>query len=267
MNIGQVIIDILRGKTFRKELLPKIQAKFFPYACEYPTWECYRKPSKKKWEELKDAYKGERCFIVGAAPSIKLLDLSKLNQEYTFVCNKSFELKKMGLNKGCFYVIGDRNGYEEFGDKITSDIADYFFISTKIPWDKNFKNEYFFKISNAEIYKGYIHADLTKTLPLAHTIVATSILIAKYLGFSEIIVIGVDMDYSGATHCYSSSKGENERKPNEDMQLINLKTFEVISKYLQKNGIKIYNASPKGRLNCMERKKYNDFFYKDLNKD
>lgn len=39
---------------------------------------------------LKNKHKGQRCFIVGSGPSLKVDDLNKLKDEVTFACNKIY---------------------------------------------------------------------------------------------------------------------------------------------------------------------------------
>ena len=38
-----------------------------------------------KNKELKNKYKGKRCFLIGGGPSVKNIDLSRLKDEFTFV--------------------------------------------------------------------------------------------------------------------------------------------------------------------------------------
>ena len=44
----------------------------------------------RKVAGLKDIHKGQRCFIVGNGPSLKIEDLDLLKDEITFACNKIF---------------------------------------------------------------------------------------------------------------------------------------------------------------------------------
>jgi uncharacterized Rossmann fold enzyme len=44
----------------------------------------------KKLKSFKDIHKGKRCFIIGNGPSLKMEDLDKLKNEYTFAANKIY---------------------------------------------------------------------------------------------------------------------------------------------------------------------------------
>jgi hypothetical protein len=41
---------------------------------------------------LRDAYRGQRCFVIGNGPSLRKTDLAKLKQEVTFGLNRIYLL-------------------------------------------------------------------------------------------------------------------------------------------------------------------------------
>ena len=66
---------------------------------------------------LKNKYVGKRCFIVGSSPSLNLLDLTQLNNEYTFTVNRGYMLKEKGLKHSNFHVISDTNTFKDADSK------------------------------------------------------------------------------------------------------------------------------------------------------
>ena len=65
--------------------------------------------------EIKNKYAGQRCFLIGAGPSIASMDLSKLSQEYTFVVNE-FETNKQYCSlMPKFHIISDSDYFNESG--------------------------------------------------------------------------------------------------------------------------------------------------------
>jgi len=58
----------------------------YPSAYLHP----WRRKSIARLRELKDKYRGERCFIIGNGPSLKDTDVSKLKDEYTFGMNRIY---------------------------------------------------------------------------------------------------------------------------------------------------------------------------------
>ena len=69
--------------------------------------------NKKVLAELKDKYKGKRCFIVCNGPSLKASDLDVLhkNNELTFASNKIDKILNQTDWRPTFYVVTDQ-GYQ-----------------------------------------------------------------------------------------------------------------------------------------------------------
>jgi hypothetical protein len=221
----------------------------------------YNKISGEKWLDLKSSFEEKRCFIIGSAPSIKTLDLTKLNSEYTFTCNRGYLLKDLGLQKSKFYTIADIQFYKNFKANIDKNFAEYFFISTKIPWDKDVENLLFYRTSNRYMSRGYFQLDMQKSLAVSGTVVLDILQIAVYLGFKEIIFIGVDLNFSkNNLHFYKSDDSELKRSADaQDAELI-LQAFKYATEFLKRYDVKLYNASPEGNLNCMPKIKYESIF-------
>ena len=63
--------------------------------------------------QYKDIHKGERCFIVGKGPSLKMEDLEKIKGEYSFSVNSIVLSFADTTWRPPYYAIGDRFGYEK----------------------------------------------------------------------------------------------------------------------------------------------------------
>jgi hypothetical protein len=221
----------------------------------------HRRNSGAKWLEVKDKFRDKRCFIIGSAPSVKQLDLTKLNLEYTFICNNGFSLSKLGLQKSTFYALSDGKFYEDFKENIDEKFSKYFFIASFIPWEQKSENTFFYDIYTDCMWKGHFQVDVQKPLANGRTVVLKMLQIAVYLGFKEIIFIGVDLEFTKENlHFYKSSNSELNRIPeNLDIRFM-LESFEYAKKFCDKKGVNLYNASSQGNLNCMPRIKFDDLF-------
>ncbi len=62
-----------------------------------------------KVRELKDRYRGKRCFLIGNGPSLRIEDLDKLHEhhEITFACNKIYNVFRNTEWRPDFYVMMD----------------------------------------------------------------------------------------------------------------------------------------------------------------
>ncbi len=221
-------------------------------------------PDKEKWVNLKNKFEGKRCFVIGTAPSVKSLDLSFLNDEYTFTCNKGYELKKIGLEHSNFYCVADRSFYGEFGDSIDLNFADYYFISNKIPWKLNVNNLYVYETSGASMSDGFFQTDMTKPAACGGTVVSKMFQIAFYMGFKEIYLLGIDMDYANNAYFYNPTQNELKRTPDNYSLFVQMKTIYNATKFLDNQGVKVFNASPAGIVDCVPRVIYSELF---ANKD
>lgn len=218
--------------------------------------------NKEKLASLRDTYHGKRCFILGNSPSIKTLDLSLLGNEYTFTVGRGYKLKDVGLSSSTFHVMSDYVGYTEFRDEIDLNFSRYFFIASTIPFHSIAQNIIYFDYYEPTRI-GDFQGDLTKPLPACQTVVGFVPSIAYYLGFREIIFLGVDLDFtSTAGHAYAQSIREqrSQQTHSKDNRTIMLDGLRGISRELTKKGLKLVNASPAGVLDCMPRVEFSTLF-------
>ena len=215
---------------------------------------------------LEDKYKGERCFIIGSSPSLNLLDLTKLNNEYTFTVNRGYMLKEKGLKHSTFHVISDTNTFndEESKWKEMESFSDVLFCYAgmeKPPVE--IETTYFDYIQyqlNKEIS---FQKDMKKPLIAYQSVIHFAIQIAYYLGFKEIYLLGVDLDFAkNKGHIYQETKEESERQLNHSIKMAQtmFKGINECGNWLKDNNVKLLNASPSGIVDCIERVKYEELF-------
>lgn len=219
--------------------------------------------------KLKNKYKGHRCFIIGGSPSLNHLDLTKLNNEYTCTVGKGYKLVEKGLQHSTFHVFGDIFGYAESCVELNVNFSEIYFFRSAIDCVNPIKNKIFFdtyergKMSAAH----GCQLNIEKPLFCGSTVVIYALQIMAYLGFSEIIFIGVDLDFKKIdSHAYASTKQEQKRESwSISNQNIMWKALNFCCRFLlEKKKIKIFNASPVGNMNFIPRVDFNNLFFKDL---
>lgn len=215
---------------------------------------------------LKNKYNGQKCFIIGGSPSLKQLDLTKLNDsEYkVFTVGRGYKLKDNGLLHSDFHIISDIYGYNEIIEELDENYSNIYFSYCGINFINNVRELIYFDYFKTPINMDkHYQEDLTKPLFHCETVIDFALQIATYIGFKEIYFIGVDLDFDKNTgHIYKSTCGENERQKShsKNNNLFMLSSFEFATKYLKEKNVNLYNASPSGILNCMPRVKYNELF-------
>ena len=232
---------------------------------------------RKKIQRFKNIHKGKRCFIIGTGPSQNARDLNRLKNEITITVNDAYISYDSTEWRADYYVVMDDSSeyvlnnlfsleYEhkgvfyngrlhyrgENGVKLACDAAHTMLMHTV--WNKWFPR--IFPIMR-------FSDDVSKVIYTGKTVVFSCIQIAAYMGFEEIYLSGIDCDYHGML--YSSIMGGNDAENIVTTQVKDMRThleksgglmieqFEALNKLLQKNGIKVFNATRGGKLEVFPR--------------
>lgn len=238
------------------------------FRLSYWRW-IYRPLLRRQLSVAKGAYAGNRCFIIGNAPSVCGMDLAPLNHEYTMVVNRGFLLRGQGLKHATFYGISDHNAYADYGSQIPADFADHTCIFGSVPWQKNASRlnvmaMYTERSRRKHMSAGFFQFNLKRPVAHSKTVVLQMMQMAVYAGFSEIYIIGVDNDFSMSNmHFYKDTPQEKHNMrvwgldPCED----NEKAFAAAHNLLAKKGVHVYNAGVGGKLQALPRVNYKDLFH------
>ncbi len=232
----------------------------------------------KRFESLKGQYSGKKVFIIGNGPSLNEMPLYLLKDEYT-MCFNRFALMEERINWfPNFYVVTDdlvlKDQYEELNSQIVPRV-DYAFFPDLHPSNISVK-----KLIKSKRNVLWLHVDkpeFSDRLPycgINKTVVNAGMQIAVFLGFSEIYLLGVDMDFGNHRVKKVNSRNwqSEENDPNhfdpryfgkgrkyhnpgvEEM----LRKFEQCKVFCDKNGVRVYNAGHGGKLEVFPRVAFED---------
>lgn len=177
--------------------------------------------NKNHWRKLHNKYKGQRVFLIGNGPSLNKTPLYLLKDEYT-MCFNRFSLFFERLNwKPTFFTTTDNlvlnDLVTELGSIIPNTVCSFF------P-DIHFRGDKFIdKITYNEkilwlhqLFGNGFSTKLPKIYP-RDTVIYEGFQILNYLGFKDIIVLGVDMNYQlHKTAKYMNSKNMDIVSSNDD---------------------------------------------------
>lgn len=239
---------------------------------------------------LKNKHKGERCFILASGPSISQHDLTILENEHCIAVSQFFlhpQIENIRPEYHCFAP-----QHAPFDDETNKIIFDnykkrYTFpVKTFIGSSKyqysyyNFlkKNpgynidSYFIDYTDAKDidennYNSEEKWDPTKQPFTVRTVIYEAIMMADYMGFNEIYLLGVDHDYlkdidrTTNHHFYNDSQSFSDHDhlkaiTLEDWFLIyhlRWKHYRLIQKHLNAKDVKIYNATPNSMVDVFPR--------------
>lgn len=235
---------------------------------------------------LKNKFGKERCFILGAGPSIRFNDISKLANEYIFAASWFPLHKDYEKLKYAFYCLASPQIWNRgrlpplLLHSIKRNKNALFFFEKTFQYVNNI-NHYF---DEKRIFYTFhldgkrdgskIETDILKPIPYAATVVQDIMLpIAFYMGFKDIYLLGCDNDlnpqnYPGwkHSHFYSIDLMPLELKHHlfnfsEGFQGNTVdKIYSKFKLYFEKNNRKIYNATTGGKLEVFKRVDFDSLF-------
>jgi hypothetical protein len=164
-------------------------------AAEYPQamWHPWRRDSIRKLEALRDTHAGERCVIVGNGPSLKNTDLSKLKNVFSIGMNRFYmAFPDLGFSTSLLLTVNDLV-IEQCTDDLRS-----LPIPTFVSWRGR---KYIQPAHNLHyLYTSYIlprfSGDATGRLWEGATVTFVAMQLAYFLGFKQVILIGVDHSFA-----------------------------------------------------------------------
>lgn len=181
-----------------------------------------------------------RCYILGTAPSLQFEDLESI-EDTVFICNKGYKALDLGLKNYNYYVLGDPHVAAFNYREIQENVVCPKFLSSGIRNLEDFSDYTIFK------RLGGIYTDLPKTFksgwPSVSTVVLDAVLIAYFLGFTDMTLLGVDLNYNQSNaHFYPDDEREIKDKNVMDIKR-SISTYNSIKEQLQYLGINLKNNS------------------------
>lgn len=243
-----------------------VRASMWPVATFHP----WRKDSIRRLEALRDLHRGKRCFIIGNGPSLKQTDLTRLKDEYTLGQNRIYlAFPDIGFSTSYYLSVNDLV-IEQCAQDIQSLHIPRFVSWRARRWLKPQDNLYFIHTT----YTGEkFTTDIRQRVWEGGTVTYTSLQVAYFLGFSQVILVGVDHNYvtQGKPNTTVVSEGDdpNHFHPNyfgkgfrwqlpdliqwEEAYRLARRTYEV-------DGRSVVDATVGGKLQVFPKVDYQSLF-------
>lgn len=224
------------------------------------------------FHRLKGSKTGERCFIIGNGPSLKVDDLERLVNEDCFGVNEIHKIFSMTKWRPKYYLIIDR-----YSKSTPTQIRD-------LECKTVFLSDYYCRFNNV-LRKDYIclhqhynwnenvyafSTDISKKLISSPTVSYGAMQIAAYMGYTQIYLIGFDHNYSfefAPNGSVIKTEKENAHFFKDDVPKDIIadvwgmtKAYESFKKYAKTHNIKVYNATRGGNLKVFERVNFDSLF-------
>lgn len=241
--------------------------------------------NKRRWKALKGKYKGKRVFLIGNGPSLNKTPLYLLKNEYTLCFNRFDLMTERFCWNPYFFAMADSTVCEDIIEvvKQTIEKCKYsFFVNDTEGADI----EMILPQKDNVLFFYHEFHKFSKNLPYlrgGQTVAIEGLQILNYLGFEEIILIGVDMNYVIHTSSVSLKKFDNGgeiiqstadddpnhfdpryfgkgakySQPNETIMEKMLAALYEISEWFKSNtSTKVYNAGYDSKVESFERRDF-----------
>ena len=242
----------------------------------------------ERLDDLRDSHHGERIFLMGNGPSLNKLDLSMLKDEWTFGVNKIYMMFDRIDWRPSFWTAMDWRVGPDMGDDYRQLDGITKFVPYRfkgiLPSDET--TYWYHSRPVGDYIQDQFELDITRGVPSRGTVLITAIQLAFFLGFRELILIGVDARYkipdtvkqSGGdrfgTGVMLNLESTDDDDPNHfdpryfgkgakwhDPNVTGMmRMFHTMRRGIEYNGGRIVNATPGGNLDVFDRVDYNELF-------
>lgn len=259
------LLDWLRSaRTELRHLRQWPAARFHPW----------RRKSIQHLGEIRNKYQGERCFVLGNGPSLKVTDVSLIQNEFTFGMNRVYlAFEEWGFKTSFLVAVNDLVIEQSREDLLALDMEKYFSWHSRslLLKDKILPPRSYFLHTTYGGPKFAINA--ANRLWEGATVTYVCLQLAYHLGFEEVILIGVDHSFQtqGEANTTVVSEGADPNHFDGDYfgkgfrwQLPDLQTSEkaywMAKQAFESDGRKILDATIGGKLTVFPKVDYVSLF-------
>jgi hypothetical protein len=241
--------------------------------------------------QLAGRHAGQRCFILGNGPSAKGLDLSRLQGENVVTVSNGYlhsDFDKFQSRYHCVpqitYGLMTSEDVIRWFDEMHSHLgaAELFLSSTEAELVRKHNlfsgrtvrylvlGESFDERTSEEV------VDISEPVPGVESVPVMALMIAMYLGFKEIVLLGVDHDhFLSSSYQYAfdlkvqkgmdstaNADGTLRTNRHDDFQTLARlwRQYRAIANIAKANGIRIVNSTPGGALDEFDRRPFEAWF-------
>ncbi|MBN2044473.1 MAG: DUF115 domain-containing protein [Anaerolineales bacterium] len=241
-------------------------AKAWPRATFHP----WRRFSIQQLGAYQDKHKGERCVIIGNGPSLKHTDVSKIKDEYTFGMNRIYlAFPEWGFETSYFVSINDLV-IEQCAGEIRALRMPKFLSWHSHPHIAPAADLMFLYTT---YYDPKFATDVRGRLWEGATVTYVAMQLAYYMGFEEVVLIGVDHSFKqkGEPNKTVISEGDDESHFDPKYfgkgfrwQLPDLETSELAYRRARQvyeaAGRRIVDATVGGKLDVFPKVEFDSYF-------
>jgi hypothetical protein len=234
----------------------------------------WRRKSVAALDKLHGMYAGQRAFIIGNGPSLKSTDLSRLGGDFTFGLNRIYLMfASMGFPTSCLVSVNDLVVEQCVSEMQALSIPRFFswhshrYLSSSTP--QAGLPTFLYTTYESPGFSGDVRGRLWE----GATVTYVALQLAYHMGFSRVILIGVDHDFvsKGEANKTVVSQGDDSNHFSPKYfgrgfrwQLPDLETSEMAysmaRQAYERAGREVIDATVGGKLTVFPKVDYNSLF-------
>jgi hypothetical protein len=219
--------------------------------------------NRERLQALQGRHIGQRAFIIGSGPSIRMMDLSPLKNEITFGMNRIYLLFDTLNFLPTYYVAVNKYIVAQFADDIERLPMPKFLPWYAMPNLKHSNKWYMLDASREPLN---FSTDIAQRIWTGATVTYVCLQIAFFMGIETVYLIGIDHFFqdTGPPHklVTSNTKDINHFHPDyfgrgvrwqyPDLQASEV-SYSLAQDVYEKNGRYIFDATMGGKLQVFEK--------------
>lgn len=165
---------------------------------------------RQRIRRLRDTRTGRTAYVLGNGPSLRQLDIDALMQRESFWCNRAFELENEGYAfRPPYYLMGDAVNFQRWAPQVMAIRAGTKFFGREAyamiekGWPQELERQSILALEVSQTpgacmfdAPGNFSHDPSIMIYSGYTVVLAAVQLAFYMGFSRVLVGGVDLDYT-----------------------------------------------------------------------
>jgi len=233
---------------------------------------------------FRDKHAGQRCFIMGGGPSLKLIDPEPLRHEFTFGVNGIFLIFDWLGFQPTYYAVEDWLVYEDRQQEIAARITApqcFFPLQFAKPGFTKPNHHYmnaFYDFAPIPDWPRF-STDLARQIWIGGTVTYVCLQLAYYMGFHEVYLIGMDHNYAKPDHVQTKGRewtsqgadpnhfhpdyfGKGYRWHDPMVERMEV-AYRKARRVYEADGRRVFNATVGGKLEVFDRVDFATLFPKD----
>jgi hypothetical protein len=264
----------LRRNVFRAlDRFPPVRARLIDPVRQAMRQEERDRVARDYFELIRGSHQGQRGFVIGNGPSLKMGDLTRLLGEVTIASNLIHLAYAATEWRPTYVTVIDELVWNKMAKEAHHHYFSVFIASGLEPAMAKCLSYQIRDIGHAPVVRGRIafSSDLSEGVYGGSTVTYTNLQLARHLGLNPVYLIGCDHYYNEPSDAKElvpiADSGNNHFAPDyrQPGELVNpapianmTKSFEVAQVYCDMSDFRIFNATRGGFLEAFPRCEFDD---------